>query len=146
MVHKASDIAKIILNISNPEVGDIISNLKLQKLLYYAQGFHLAIYDIPLFEEEIEAWMYGPVVPCVYQEYRPFGAGAIERDKSFEIPESVTENELDLIGEVYEIYGQFSALKLMNLTHEEEPWQSVPAKTGSIISKESMKKFFKTRI
>jgi uncharacterized phage-associated protein len=146
MVHRASDIAKIILKISNPEVGDIISNLKLQKLLYYAQGFHLAIHDSPLFEEEIEAWMYGPVVPCIYQEYKPFGAGAIERDESFEIPESVTESELDLIGEVYEIYGQFSALKLMNLTHEEEPWQSVPAKTGSIISKESMKKFFKTRI
>jgi uncharacterized phage-associated protein len=146
MAHRASDMAKIILKMSRPETGDIISNLKLQKLLYYAQGFHLAIHDSPLFEEEIEAWMYGPVVPCVYQEYKPFGPGAIERDESFEVPASVSQSELELVSEVYEVYGQFSTLKLMHLTHEEEPWRSVPAKTGSIISQESMKKFFKTRI
>jgi uncharacterized phage-associated protein len=146
MEYNASDIAKIILKMSNPDVGDIISNLKLQKLLYYSQGFHLAMYDHALFEEEIEAWMYGPVVPCVYREYREFGSGAIEVDRDYEIPETVSKEKLDLIAEVYEVYGQFSALKLMNLTHEEEPWCSVPAKQGSIISKESMKRFFKTRI
>ncbi|MDR1339770.1 MAG: DUF4065 domain-containing protein [Prevotellaceae bacterium] len=146
MVHSASDIAKIILMMSNPEVGDIISNLKLQKLLYYAQGFHLAIHDAPLFEEDVEAWMYGPVVPGVYREYKSFGSGAIEKDENFEVPESVTEGELSLIQEVYEVYGQFSALKLMELTHEEDPWRNIPAKAGSVISKESMGKFFKTRI
>ena len=45
--------------------GELVSNLKLQKLLYYVQGFHLAVFGEPLFEEEIEAWMYGPVVPSV---------------------------------------------------------------------------------
>jgi Uncharacterized phage-associated protein len=99
MAHKASDIAKIILKLSNPDVGDIISNLKLQKLLYYVQGFALAMYDKPLFDEDIEAWMYGPVVPCVYQEYKEFGSGAIEFDSDFEIPKTITEEDISLIKE-----------------------------------------------
>ena len=61
MTYAANDIARYILTLSTPEVGDIISNLKLQKLLYYVQGFHLAIENEPLFMEDIQAWQYGPV-------------------------------------------------------------------------------------
>ena len=43
--------------------GELFSNMKLQKLLYYVQGFHIAVFNRPLFNEDIEAWMYGPVVP-----------------------------------------------------------------------------------
>jgi uncharacterized phage-associated protein len=50
------------LKLSQPDIGDVISNLKLQKLLYYAQGFYLAIYGKALFEEDIVAWEHGPVV------------------------------------------------------------------------------------
>lgn len=44
--------------------------MKLQKLLYYVQGFHIAVFNRPLFNEDIEAWMYGPVVPAVYEYYQ----------------------------------------------------------------------------
>jgi len=146
MAHKASDIAKIILKLSNPDVGDIISNLKLQKLLYYVQGFALAMYDKPLFDEDIEAWMYGPVVPCVYQEYKEFGSGAIEFDSDFEIPKTITEEDISLIKEVYDVYGQYSALKLMNLTHDESPWKSTQTGQGNVIEQAEMLSYFKTRI
>ncbi|OQY42717.1 MAG: hypothetical protein B6240_13665 [Desulfobacteraceae bacterium 4572_87] len=51
------------------EAGDLISNLKLQKLVYYAQGFYLALYDEPLFNEPIEAWTHGPVIRELYRSY-----------------------------------------------------------------------------
>ncbi len=58
------DAAKYFLAQTSEDAGDLISNLKLQKLLYYAQGFHLALYDEPLFPEAIEAWTHGPVLIC----------------------------------------------------------------------------------
>ena len=145
MKTSALDIAKIIVRMSEPEVGDIISNLKLQKLLYYSQGFHLAMHDKELFPEEIEAWMYGPVVPVVYQEYRQFGQGAILTDENSDLPE-ITDEQRDLLIEVYRLHGQFSALRLMQLTHQEDPWRSVPFGPGKIITKESMRIFFKDRL
>ena len=63
------DVAKYFLSLSDDSSGDYISNLKLQKLLYYAQGFHLAIFNKPLFNEPIEAWAHGPVVGSSYRKY-----------------------------------------------------------------------------
>lgn len=137
------DVAKYFLAQTDEDAGDLISNLKLQKLLYYAQGFHLALYDEPLFAEPIEAWTHGPVVPEVYHEYKNFGSDAIP------IPEDIdfskfNEQTVDLLNEVYNVYGQFSAWKLRNLTHNEEPWKD--ANIGDIITSESLKKHFKTQL
>ena len=55
--------------------GDLMTNLRLQKLLYFAQGWHLARFGRPLFDASIEAWPYGPVVPEVYRAYKEYGAG-----------------------------------------------------------------------
>jgi uncharacterized phage-associated protein len=78
MAYKVLDIAnKIIHFVSDSNAGDLISNMKLQKLLYYQQGFHLAYFGKPLFEEDIEAWMYGPVVPSVYSHFKTEGSGAL---------------------------------------------------------------------
>ena len=66
MAYNAIDIAKKIICKTDVEHGDTLSNLKLQKLLYYMQGFHLAFFDEPFFNESIEAWTYGPVVPVVF--------------------------------------------------------------------------------
>jgi uncharacterized phage-associated protein len=63
------EIAKYFLVQVEEELGDSISNLKLQKLVYYAQGFNLALFDgNPLFDEEIQAWTHGPVVPALYHQ------------------------------------------------------------------------------
>ena len=73
----AINVAKYFLLKSNPEIGDTISNLKLQKLLYLAQGFFLAIYGEPLFPEHIEAWTHGPVVPEIYRRFKRFEGSTI---------------------------------------------------------------------
>jgi uncharacterized phage-associated protein len=103
----------------------------------------LALYDEPLFPESIEAWTHGPVVPEVYHEYKDFGSNAIP------IPSDVDFSKYDqqtreLLDEVYSVYGQFSAWKLRNMTHDEEPWKN--ATVGDIITSKSMEKYFKTQI
>jgi uncharacterized phage-associated protein len=143
MAHRASDIAKIILRLVDPEYGDIISNLKLQKLLYYMQGFHLAMFNEPLFNEEVVAWTYGPVVREVYQEYKKYGTGAIPQpENDFEL--NLTDKQRDLIIDVFNVYGQLSALKLMNLTHEELPWKSTPV--NHVITHKLMRTYFLTQL
>jgi len=137
------DIAKYFLVQTDEDAGDLISNLKLQKLLYYAQGFNLALYDESLFPESIEAWTHGPVVPEVYHEYKDFGSNAIPMPSNVDFSK-YDEQTIDLLNEVYSVYGQFSAWKLRNMTHDEEPWKN--ANLGDIITLNSMKKYFKTQI
>src|SRR5262245_19575381 len=66
------EVAYVFLKWAYSE-GEIISNLKMQKLLYYAQAWHLVFFNKPLFKEEIEAWDLGPVVSEAYQEFKSFG-------------------------------------------------------------------------
>ncbi len=86
-IYTASHIAKWFLaynrSMMQDSDADTISNLKLQKLLYYAQGIFLAINDEPLFEEPILAWAHGPVVESVYHEYKAYGSSGIEFDEDF---------------------------------------------------------------
>lgn len=145
MVYKVKDIARKIIAQSNPDYGDIITNMKLQKMLYYMQGFHLAFFDEPLFDDEIEAWMYGPVVPSVYEEYKDSGSAGLELNQE-EVILSLNEEEEDIFNQVYEAYGQFSALKLMNMTHAEAPWRLARPGYGNVIPKDSIKAYFSTQI
>ncbi len=147
MEHKVIDIANKIIVETNTEQGDTISNLKLQKLLYYLQGYWLAVFNKPLFNDEIEAWMYGPVVPIVYDCFKSYGASAIMPDVIKEQPQiDFSAEESDLFFNVLEEYGQFSAVKLMNMTHNETPWKSVEIGKGNVIAKSTMKNFFLTQI
>ncbi len=141
MAYKVSDIANKIISKTDLEHGDTISNLKLQKMLYYQQGFHLAYFGTPLFDEEIVAWQYGPVVPSVYKEYKSFESNSISTSKE---PISLSKDEEELFDNVYEEYNQFSAVALMKMTHEESPWKNTAI--NSVISQEKMMSFFKTQI
>ncbi|NJL77114.1 MAG: DUF4065 domain-containing protein [Saprospiraceae bacterium] len=96
----ARQIAEYVLTLSNPEIGELTSNLKLQKLLYYVQGVHLAAFDSSLFEEEIVAWNYGPVVESVYQDFKVFNSGAIFIPYSKE-KDVLTKDKKDFIDSVY---------------------------------------------
>ena len=138
------DVAKYFLSLNDEEVGELISNLKLQKLVYYAQGFRLAITGEPLFTDTIEAWAHGPVVPSLYHEYKGFMAGAIPSPTDFD-PKCIDQNTRELLDEVYAVYGQFSAWKLRNLTHAEKPWIDAYNKTV-VISTKVMKEYFLTLV
>ncbi|CAM3304407.1 Panacea domain-containing protein [Pseudomonas plecoglossicida] len=143
----AIDAAKFFLAQANEDAGDLVSNLKLQKLVYYAQGFHLAVYGTPLFGEEIEAWTHGPVVPDVYHHFKHHGSGSIPVPTDFD--QSVFSFEqLTLLNEVQQIYGQYSAWRLREMTHEEAPWKNnyKPGEHNLRIPKDEMAAFFKDYI
>ncbi|MBR9882312.1 MAG: SocA family protein [Oceanospirillales bacterium] len=141
------DVARCFLYLdAQQEDGEGISNLKLQKLAYYAQGFHLAIFDEPLFDNEIQAWAHGPVVPTLYHAYKESGRNPIHVDLDGFDPSSVFgEDEFELIQEVYEVFGQYSAWTLRNMTHEEAPWLNHEERADTIPVSE-MKEYFKKRI
>lgn len=143
MAYNAIDIAKKIIVRTDTERGDSISNLKLQKLLYYMQGFHLAFFGTPLFNEEVQAWAYGPVVPVVYNEFRKYKGQTINPEKFTDTLELQPE-EQTVFDNVYNEYSQYSAIGLMNLTHEDGPWKS--HEIGDVITCEEMRAFFLTQI
>jgi len=139
-----NQVADYFLSKQDTEAGDTISNLKLQKLVYYAQGYHLAVFDKPLFNEPIQAWMHGPVVPDLYQRFKTYGAGAIPPITDIDLTKFNEETQ-SFLDEVYSIFNQYSGWTLRNMTHEELPWKEHEADAG-VISTETMKTFFKTRL
>ena len=144
MAYQAKQIAeKIIKHEQYKEHGEYVSNMKLQKLLYYQQGFHLAYFGDTLFDENIEAWMYGPVVPTVYDLYKDFGSKGLEFDGDVI---TLREEEESLFDEVMKVYGKFSAVGLMDLTHKETPWTTTHTGLGNIISTEKLRDYFSTKI
>lgn len=134
------EVANYLLSKTDEEAGDVISNLKLQKLVYYVQGFSLAMNNRPMFEEDIYAWQHGPVVPSLYHNFKDNGAFGIPKPVDFDVS-TIPAEDRELMDEVYDVYGQFSAWKLRNMTHEEAPWKNTPI--NCVISKGSMKNFFK---
>jgi len=143
--HTASIVARWFLNYNklktSEEGAELISNLKLQKLLYYAQGCFLAFYDRPLFKDEIEAWAHGPVVPSVYREFKKNGSAGISEWKTIPSQIKFSEEEEDVLEKVYDYFGQFSAWKLRNMTHEETPWQET--KKNDTIAIQLIEDYFK---
>ncbi len=137
----AKTIARAFLCLSDSDVGDVITNLKLQKLLYYAQGFNLAINNKPLFKEDVLAWEHGPVVREVYNDHKD---NAFLPIKPKTCPTNLTATEKYLIDNVWKVYGQFSAWKLRDMTHNEAPWQNTDK--NNIISHVKMKSYFKTLV
>jgi len=135
----ALEASHLVLSLSEPDVGDNITNLKLQKLLYYLQGYHLAYFNTPLFEEELVKWQYGPVVAEVYHSFKQHGPQPIPKSKAINF-EILTEEQTALFLDVYKVMGQFSALKLMDMTHTEKPFLSVDY--SEVIPKEILKEYF----
>jgi uncharacterized phage-associated protein len=144
MAYKVLDVAKKIISKTDSEKGETISNLKLQKMLYYMQGYFLAYFEKPLFDDEILAWQYGPVVPSVYDKYKSNGAQAISLGDENNTVVTFSEEEEELFDEVYDVYSQFSAIKLMDMTHSEDPWRNT--EINKVISKDALKSFFKNKI
>lgn len=142
----ADKIADYFLWSAN-EKGDFLSNLKLQKLVYYAQAWFLAFEDEPLFDDRIEAWIHGPAIYSLWKKYsdskwRPIN---IEIKK----PKYDDDRTIPHLEKITDAYGIHEASFLEKLTHQERPW--INARKGldideeghSEISHEDMKKFYR---
>lgn len=146
-MYKALDIAHWFISRTQSDYDsgisdELITNLKLQKLLYYAQGCTLALTGQPLFEEDFRAWEHGPVITDIYHTYKSNGKCGIFASNDYNI--SCIDIETgNILESVYNEFGQFSASKLRNMTHNETPW--IETNKNDIISKNSMKEYFKNK-
>lgn len=141
-------VANLFLHLAeeqaNVEAGDLMTDLKLQKMLYFAQCWHLVRYDRPLFQNTIEAWEHGPVVPDVYMEYKeyknnPIRASQVDYD-------AFTSCEFETITDVFAYYSRYSASGLREMSHQyDSPWANVykPGVKHLEITIESMKDYYK---
>lgn len=136
---RAIDAARYLLAHQDRSEGEEVSNLKLQKLLYYAQGYHLALFGKPLFADDIEAWDLGPVVPDVYRAFKDFGGAAI--DAPISEPQNVDDTARETLDRVIDGYGQFTATRLAQMTHGEPPWLGTGRNHS--ISHDALQTFFR---
>lgn len=147
MTSSAKDIAQYLLFVTSRESeeggqrSELLTHLKLQKLLYYVQGFHLALLGRAAFKEEIIAWDHGPVVREVYNVYKDGGAAGIEPPDS---PPGIPADTQKVVDEVAEVYGQFSAWRLREMTHDTPPWKNAPK--DAVIGHQSMQEYFSTQL
>ena len=141
-MYRALTVARYIIERCNSQ-NRTISNLKLQKILYFVQAEFLVAKGYPCFSEEIEAWDFGPVVPEVYQEYKFFGGANIPViGRSFR-PILVSDDDQELIDGIVDECAKYSASALVEITHKQAPWKKAYRPGYSnVIPKKSIQEFF----
>lgn len=145
-------------------VGDLITNKKLQKLLYYIKAWGIIYFpEEGIIDDDFEAWIHGPVCKDVYQKYKTFvysplkieyekGISSSEFLNDFKLKNKESQDKFELIDTVLTKYGVLSSLELELLSHSEEPWIEARGECkpidncSNIISEKSIKDFFIKKI
>lgn len=163
-MYNVLDICRYIINYSN-ENNYTISNLNLQKILYFIQIRFLIDEENsrPCFNEKIEAWNLGPVVPAAYKEYKQYGASNISTTASFtksniesdndktileEEKESyndftIKDDDKKLIDEVVDLLAYITVTNLINITHNQKPWKDAYKKNkNNEITLDAIREYF----
>lgn len=138
-----------------------MSNLKLQKLLFYIHAYHLAYFETPLIEDEFEAWVHGPVSRKVFMALRDtarlYDELSYHQEEGEDTPDVslqkvLTDDQMELIDDVLDEYGVLTGLQLENLTHSEDPWISTRGglppgeKCDKVIPNDLIQKYYKDQL
>lgn len=143
---KASDVALYFIYLSNKE-NKLITNKKLQKLVYYAQAWSLVYNHKKLFSEPIEAWVHGPAIRTLYVKYKKFGFEPIREEVGFDRL-NISEQVRKFLDVIWKAYGHLDAGYLEMLTHSEEPWREAREglqhyeSSGNEISLKKMEEYY----
>lgn len=139
-MYTAIDIANFFIDLANSDKEGYITNMKVNKLVYFAQGWSLVRYGRRLFEEPIEAWLHGPVIPSVYQAFKQYGKNNIDAVCGEYDPDTFSADDLDLLADVAIAYAKFDASELRRMTHEpQSPWDKVYVKDkNNVITDDSI--------
>ncbi len=129
MEHDARSIANELIRRAHRD-GIPITPLQVIKLTYFCHAWMLALYNRPLLEQPVEAWLYGPVVPELYRSLRRYGGEPITRPIDLSVAgveeRTYDEFEQDLIDQVWEKYGHFSGMQLSAMAHAPgSPWEQI---------------------
>lgn len=153
MSYSAEAIANEFLDLAQKD-GKQLTPMQLQKLVYFAYGWHLAITGERLLDERVEAWQWGPVIPSLYFEFRRCGSGPItDFAKPLLTSRIASDNPVKdaqakaVVRRVWEIYGNFSASELSGMTHEpNSPWAKTPNREvrGTDIDDAEIERYFRS--
>lgn len=156
-MYQAKDIAIYIVNYCNGHNIEI-TNLKLQKLLYFIQGGFYIIFDQPCFKEDIECWQYGPSVSSVYSEFRIYGSRLIPKVDELEVYDLNTgefvkkawefkfdhKKHKNLVDTILNGLSKYSAYQLVDITHNQKPWKEYYEPfSQNVIPKKRMRSYFR---
>ena len=148
MYYSAIAVANAFIDIA-AENGFYLTNLKLQKLVYFAHGWYSAFTDKPLITDEVQSWQYGPVIQNLYNALRHYGAKPIIKKIQSDQFIAPASEDFAFIRSVYRKYAMFSPAQLVALTHEPgSPWEQFGAGQNSfqVIPWEAIKSYFKVRV
>lgn len=158
MAYRAGSIANYFLKAADTDNKQgTMTPMKLLKLIYFAHGWYAGLTGKELITEDIEAWMYGPVVSEIYNEFKSFGDQPVTklaqyyepfsgRNDSYDTP--TDESDLTILNRVWKVYGSFTGIQLSNITHSHDsPWSETKREHGAgygvVIPFEKMCSYFK---
>jgi len=142
----ANIVADLIIDFCN-EHGNLITNLQLQKLLYYCQAWHLALFGNRMFEDAFEAWIHGPTEPKTFKRFEHlYQSPIVQPNSNWLVAKSVTKH----IENVMSAYGHMTAFELERLACQEAPWVltrkglPIDLPSNSIIAVDEILKYYKS--
>ena len=144
------DVALFFIALAQ-DAGELLTHMKLQKLIYYAQAWHLGNFGEPLFEGRFEAWTHGPVCPEIYHEYKQYqnkeisypnqdvcdSATGCLSDIAAKLPEEIC----GFLNSIADDYMNFTAYQLRAMSHKENPWMEA-SKGQDEITVDSMLRYY----
>lgn len=153
MQYQAVAVANALIELARAE-GRALDPMQLQKLVYFAQGWHLGLTGEPLIREEIQAWDYGPVIPSLYKELKQYGSGKVTDfigDVRFERPTVTDKHTRRFLQKIWSVYGKLNGLQLSDMTHRPDtPWTKARSRPlakfvrNIVIPDSSMQEYFST--
>lgn len=132
--------------------GNLLTNKRIQKLIYYIQAWHLAINNKPIFDDTIEAWVHGPAIRSIYEMYRANAWLPISKVANPKIADELEPDTVQFIDRIFLAYSKYDTATLEYMTHAETPWQE--ARKGleaneissNEITQDSMKEYYAKRL
>ena len=140
----ARNVANFFIDLANRgKYKKKITNMRVNKLLYFAQGHYLAKTETPLFDENFLAWDFGPVVPEIYRKYSVYGERAISLvDDDYDF-RHFSSTEIDMLLDVSKEYENYTTSQLVEMTHRDiSPWKNAYSSISKEISKDEIKTHF----
>lgn len=154
MAYSAVAVANAFINKAKAGGIEDLTPMKLQKLLFYTQSWHLKLRNgSPLFDDQFARWKFGPVIPSLYHDLKKYGSSVIEEPiRIYKIeggglhaltPDIQPDDEQahSLINKIIEVYGKYSGTQLSNLTHGQNSAWSKGETDGGPISFKDMAEF-----
>lgn len=135
------DAAKYFVYLSYQEYRASLTPLKLQKILYFAQGWSFVWDNFPLFSADFEAWQYGPVNSEVYNYFKKYGRNEIPEMEG--ISRICDDDAKETMNIVWRNYGSYSASELVELTHKQLPWK-IAYENNTRITNNDIKQYFQS--